>query len=403
MPLATVPEIIEELRQGRFVVMVDRHDRENEGDLVIATQTLTSEAVSFMMREGRGLICISIPRERALELKFPYQVDNNTSQFSTPFTVSVSHRSVVLGGSGQSLGMTASSRAQTMLSIIDPNCRPQDFVVPGHVFPLVANPAGVLGRDGHTEVAVDLARMAGFYPSGVICEVLNSKGQVARGQELRDFAKRNNFKIGSVADVIRYRIATEVLIREVAKANLNTDHGRVVGHVFQNDVDKKEHAALIYGDVKAGDVPLVRIHSECLTGDVFGSRRCDCGQQLLKSIEVIKASGSGIVLYLRQEGRGIGLLNKLKAYHLQDNGDDTVEANIKLGFSADERDFVVAAKILLALGVSKIRLLTNNPEKMDTVRKSGIEIVERMALDVQIDELARGYIDAKRTKLGHLL
>ncbi len=395
---APFDQVIASFRAGKMVVLVDDARRENEGDLVIATEKLTTEAVSFMMREARGLICVSISRERAQKLNLPLQVLSNNSPFNTPFTVSVDHRSV--GNDG----VTASSRVKTMRALVDPDARPEDFVSPGHVFPLIANPLGVIGRQGQTEGSFDLARFAGFSPSGVICEILGSDGNVVRGKALQEFADSHDILISSVEEIIRHRVREEILLREVARSPLHTDYGTFLTCVFQDDVDGKEHLALVKEplvDSKEG-AALVRIHSECLTGDVFGSRRCDCGAQLAFSLAKIAEQG-GVLLYLQQEGRGIGLGNKLQAYALQDQGHDTVEANIKLGFPADMRDYAVAARMLHSLGVRRVRLLTNNPDKVAHLAKFAIEVSERIPVIVQPDEFSVGYLRTKKEKMGHLL
>lgn len=398
--IAPFEEVVKRFRAGEMVIIVDDADRENEGDITIATECITPEQVSFMMREARGLICVTISPELAEKLHLPLQVINNNSPFNTPFAVSVDHRSV--GG----LGVTAAARATTMRKIIELGATMEDFVSPGHVFPLVANPAGVIGRQGQTEGSYDLARIAGLAPSGIICEILNPDGTMARGEKLEEFAKKHGLLITSIEEIMRYRVNEEVLVRAVSKRELETDYGMFTTHVFQDDVDGKEHLALVRGDLarfNESNVPLVRIHSECLTGDVFGSRRCDCGAQLDHAMRRIVEENAGIVLYLRQEGRGIGLANKLRAYELQDRGRDTVDANLELGFEADSRDFAVAAKILAGFGLKKIRLLTNNPQKFKQLSTFGIEIAERIPVVVPEDEYSKGYLETKRRKMGHWL
>ncbi|MBN8548630.1 MAG: GTP cyclohydrolase II [Deltaproteobacteria bacterium] len=393
-------EVLADFRAGKPVIIVDDANRENEGDITIATEAITPELMSFMLQHARGLICVSISVEIAERLNLPLQVLNNNSPFNTPFTVSVDHRSVAQSG------VTAASRALTMKKLLDPASRAEDFVSPGHVFPLIANPAGVIGRQGQTEGSYDLARIAGFQPSGVICEILQPDGTMSRGSQLNEFAERFALKTTSVEEIIKYRVREEVLIRAVAEELSVTDFGPCTTYVFQDDVDRKEHLVLAFGKEKLLENPdgaLVRIHSECLTGDVFGSRRCDCGEQLHRSLRLIVERGCGLVLYLRQEGRGIGLGNKLRAYALQDQGHDTVEANLQLGFPADLRDFVVAAKILDHFKISKVRLLTNNPEKLSSLEQFGITIEERIPLIASPDQYSKSYIDTKREKLGHLL
>lgn len=398
--LDSFASVVADFKAGKPIVLVDDASRENEGDITIATEALTPELMNFMLREARGLVCVSISTEIASQLNLPLQVLNNNSPFNTPFAVSVDHRTV------QGSGVTAAGRTFTMQKLLDPNMRAEDFVSPGHVFPLIANPAGVIGRQGQTEGSYDLARIAGFQPSGVICEILSPDGSMARGKELNAFAKRFGLKVSSVEEIVKYRIREEVLIRVVANEELMTDFGKCRTYVFQDDAVGKEHLVLAFGpEEKLRDSrgALVRIHSECLTGDVFGSRRCDCGEQLHASMRRIISEGSGLVLYLRQEGRGIGLANKLRAYALQDQGHDTVEANLQLGFPADMRDFAVAGKILDHFGVSSVRLLTNNPDKLNTLTGLGISISERIPLVVEADEYSREYLATKRSKLGHWL
>ncbi len=399
-PIAPFDEVVKRYAAGEMVIIVDDADRENEGDIAIATECITPAAMTFMMREARGLICVSIAPELAERLSLPLQVLNNNSPFHTPFAVSIDHRSV-----GTS-GVTNTSRALTLRKLVEPGAQAGDFVSPGHIFPLVANPAGVIGRQGQTEGSFDLARIAGRISSGVICEILNPDGTMTRGAALAEFAARHGLLITSIAEIIRYRVNEEVLVREVSRRTLSTDHGPFETRVFQDDADGKEHLALVRGDRSVWSDPrgpLVRIHSECLTGDVFGSRRCDCGAQLEYALELIAGEDAGLVLYLRQEGRGIGLANKLRAYELQDRGRDTVDANLELGFEADSRDFAVAAKILGALGVSKIRLVTNNPRKFEQLTTLGIEITARVPVVVPTDEYSKGYIETKRRRMGHWL
>lgn len=390
-------DVLAAFQAGKMVVMVDDADRENEGDLVLATEFVTPEAISFMMREARGLICVSVGNEVAERLQLPFQSTVNGSSFQTPFTVSVDAQEVAENG------VTARGRAATLRKLLDPHARPEDFITPGHTFPLIASPLGVLGRRGQTEGSYDLARLAGLSASGVICEILNPDGTMARGERLQAFAERHGLLVTSVAEVAQYRLHHEVLVREVARTSVESPLGTFDAYVFADDASKGEHLALVYGDIGHVSVPLVRLHSECLTGDVFGSRRCDCGPQLGRAMELIVAEGAGVILYLRQEGRGIGLANKMKAYALQDQGHDTVDANLALGFAPDLRDFAVAAKMLRVLGVQSLRLLTNNPAKVRALSDCGLRVEERVPLVVPVDEQAKAYLDAKKLRLGHLL
>ncbi len=390
-------EVVEDFRSGKMVILLDDVHRENEGDITIATEKLTPEAVSFMLKHARGLVCISIPSVVAERLNIPLQVLSNNSPFQTPFTVSVDHIEV----SGWGVG--AAARTHTMRKLIEDDGRPGDFVSPGHVFPLIANPAGVIGRQGQTEGSHDLARIAGCYPSGVICEILNEDGTVAKGAQLTAFARQHGLKITSVEEILRYRVGHEVLLRIVAQKKLKTDYGIFDTCIFEDDVDQKEHIALVYGDIHGPVAPLVRVHSECLTGDVFGSQRCDCRAQLDLSLRKIVEEGAGMVLYLRQEGRGIGLANKLRAYELQDHGHDTVEANIKLGFAPDLRNFAAAAKMLKHFGVRSVRLLTNNPHKIKEISYFGIDVAERVPVVVPASCYSEAYLRTKREKMGHLI
>lgn len=398
LQLSPFPEVIEAFRRGEMVILVDDEDRENEGDLAIATECVSPETVRFMMREARGLICVSITAAVARRLNLPQQAESNNSPFGTPFTVSVDLRQVA----GE--GVSASARARTMRALIDPATVADDLVTPGHVFPLVANPAGVIGRQGQTEGTHDLARIAGFQPSGVLCEILNADGTMARGRELNAFAQAHGLLIASIDQIARYRISEEILVREVARSRMNTDYGEFDAVVFEDDVDGKEHIALVKGSASdfSDKPPVVRIHSECLTGDIFGSERCDCGGQLAESMRRIAQDG-GVLLYLRQEGRGIGLGNKLRAYALQDQGHDTVEANVKLGFPVDSRDYAVAAKILASLEAPRIRLLTNNPQKIERLSQCGIQVVERLPVIMPANPHSRAYLETKKSKLGHLI
>jgi 3,4-dihydroxy 2-butanone 4-phosphate synthase/GTP cyclohydrolase II len=398
--LTPFSEVLDRFKRGEPLLVLDDEKRENEGDVIIAAQAVTPDVISFLMKEARGLICVSISEQLAQSLELPYQVSTNNSPFQTPFAVSIDARDVVF------TGVTAAARAKTIQTLISPSATPHSFVTPGHVFPLIANEAGVLGREGHTEGALDLARLAGMAHAGVLCEVLNPDGTMARGEELRAFAAKHQMAITSIAAIKDYRLRNEIAVRCVSVSSVSTDLGDFAAHVFVDDAGHKEHLALVRGDLThapASYSPLVRIHSECLTGDVFGSRRCDCGGQLEGALRLIAEEGLGVVLYLRQEGRGIGLENKLKAYALQDQGRDTVEANLELGFKADERDFAVGAHILRAMGLHQIRLVTNNPQKTATMQRFGIRVVERIPCLASPDPCSHGYLATKREKMGHQL
>ncbi|MCO6431296.1 MAG: GTP cyclohydrolase II [Deltaproteobacteria bacterium] len=398
--LSPIEEIIAEIAAGKMIILVDDAKRENEGDLVVATEKLTPEHLAFMMHEARGLICVSIDQLTAERLNLPLQALDNSSPFQTPFTVSIDHRSVT------EMGDSAAGRVATMSALLDERAQPEDFTIPGHVFPLIANPEGVIARQGQTEGSYDLAKLAGLRPSGVLCEILNPDGSMARAGQLNDFAQKHGIKIGTIDQIIRHRITTEILVRDVAHSTLQTDAGEFETYVFEDALDGKEHLALAYGDFLSESQSkgvMVRIHSECLTGDVFGSRRCDCGSQLDTAMKHIVDNGSGLLLYLRQEGRGIGLGNKLRAYALQDQGHDTVEANIQLGFAADSREYAVAAHILNMLKVHRVRLMTNNPDKLKRLEQLGVTVTERIPLLVEPDAYSRSYLETKRNKLGHIL
>ena len=396
--LSPFKEVLAAFAAGQMVIIIDAKDRENEGDLAVAAGAVSSEQLAFMMQQARGLICVSIASTRAKELNLPLQTAINNSRFGTPFAVGIDHRAV------QDRGVTAQARMQTIRALVEPKTTVEDLVSPGHVFPLIAHDAGVIGRQGQTEGSFDLARLAGFEPAAVICEILNPDGSMARGAELNSYAQKHKLLITSVEEIIAHRVADEVLVREVGSEILVAGRGKYRVHVFVDDVDGKEHLALVHGDVtKLVGPPLVRLHSECLTGDVFGSQRCDCGSQLAEAERIIAAEGAGVILYLRQEGRGIGLSNKLRAYELQDRGSDTVEANLALGFEADQRDFLVSAKMLLALGISDVRLLTNNPRKVQALMLAGVQVRERIPLLVPATKYSRAYLETKRQKLGHLL
>ncbi|NJD38703.1 MAG: bifunctional 3,4-dihydroxy-2-butanone-4-phosphate synthase/GTP cyclohydrolase II [Geobacter sp.] len=398
MGVCTIEEALEDIRQGRMVILVDDEDRENEGDLTMAAEKVTPEAINFMAKYGRGLICLTLTAEKCDLLGLKPMVRDNTSPFETAFTVSIEARR------GVTTGISAADRSHTIQTAVAADASALDLVSPGHIFPLRAKPGGVLVRTGQTEGSVDLARLAGLAPAGVICEIMNDDGSMSRMPELQEFARIHGLKICTVADLVAYRLKHEQLVRPVADAKLPSRFGgdwRVVA--FENDVDKLDHIALVKGELNGDQPVLVRVHSECLTGDVMGSLRCDCGEQLHKAMEAIDREGRGVILYMRQEGRGIGLINKLKAYELQDQGMDTVEANQQLGFKADMRDYGVGAQILLALGVRKISIMTNNPRKLVGLQGYGITVVDRVPIEASPTCSNRRYLEAKRDKLGHLL
>ncbi len=397
MPFTTVQEAAELYRRGQFVIIVDDEDRENEGDLCIAAERVTAESINFMARFGRGLICLALTEERCAELDLPLMVENNTTNFGTAFTVSIEARGRV------TTGISAADRAETVRVAIDPKTRPYDLARPGHVFPLRARKGGVLKRAGQTEASVDLASIAGVMPAAVICEIMNEDGTMARLPDLKEFAVRHGLKIISVADIIKYRMQTEKHVHCLAAPVLPTDHGEFRVHAYKSDITGEEHVALVKGEIKEEDEVLVRVHSSCLTGDVFHSSRCDCGDQLERAFELIAHEGKGVILYLLQEGRGIGLINKLRAYELQDQGDDTIEANAKLGFAPDIRDYGTGSQILRDLGVRKIRLMTNNPAKFVAIEGFGLEIVERVPLEIAPSQTTQKYLETKKKKLGHIL
>lgn len=395
MPVA---EVIEYFRQGRMVVIVDDEDRENEGDLVIAADKTTAEAINFMAVHGRGLICLSLTEERCDELELPLMVeDSKATLFGTAFTVSIEAKGKV------TTGISAEDRAATVRTAIDPRTRPEDLIRPGHIFPVRARPGGVLKRAGHTEASVDLAVLAGCAPGAVICEIMNDDGSMARVPDLEAFARKHELPLLSVSDLISYRLRNETLVRRVAAPRVPTPYGELVVNAYVSDVTGEEHLAFVAGEIDEDDPILVRVHSQCLTGDIFGSERCDCGPQLHSALDKIHEAGRGVLLYLLQEGRGIGLLNKLKAYELQEQGHDTVEANEKLGFRPDERNYGIGCQILRDLGVRKMRLMTNNPGKYIALKGYGLEIAERIPLEMPPTDSSRAYLRAKRDKLGHLL
>ncbi len=395
--VATIEEAIDDIRRGKMVILVDDEDRENEGDLCFAAEKATPELINFMTKYGRGLICLALTRERVEQLQLPMMTSRNESRFGTAFTVSVEARQ------GVTTGISAHDRCHTILTAIDEHAGPADLVSPGHVFPLRAQDGGVLVRSGQTEGAVDLARLAGLRQAGVICEVLRDDGTMARMPDLLRFGDEFGVKVVTIADLIRYRMTKESFVHPVAQAHLPTERGDFEVFVYENRLDGTQHVLLRHGDVRADRPTLVRVHSECLTGDVFGSRRCDCGEQLHAAMEAIVAEGAGALLYMRQEGRGIGLANKIKAYALQDQGLDTVEANLSLGFKPDLREYGIGAQILHHAGLGKIRILTNNPRKVVGIAGFGLEIVDRVGIEVKPTDDNRRYLLTKRDKLGHLL
>ena len=391
-----VKEIILAIANGEMVVITDDSNRENEGDLVMAAEAVTPDAVNFMAKEGRGLICVPLSRERAGELDLR-EMARPDDTYRTAFTVSVDARE------GVSTGISAYDRAKTISALANPDSGKDDFVSPGHIFPLIAQAGGVLVRAGHTEAAVDLARLAGKAPVGVICEIMKEDGTMARLPDLMEFARQHDLKIGSVADIIEFRRKAESLVELLNVVKLPTPLGQFDLYCFQSEVDDKEHLALVYGDLSSVDAPLVRVHSECLTGDVFHSQRCDCGEQLESAMKMVADEGCGVIVYMRQEGRGIGLAKKLHAYHLQDRGLDTVEANEKLGFAPDLREYGLGAQILLHLGVEKVRLLTNNPKKLIGLQGYGLEVVERVPINITPGKNNERYLRTKKDRMGHIL
>jgi 3,4-dihydroxy 2-butanone 4-phosphate synthase/GTP cyclohydrolase II len=394
---ATIAEAIEDIRQGRIIIVVDDEDRENEGDLVMAADKATPEAVNFMAKHGRGLICTPMLGERLDELEIGMMVSNNTAPMGTAFTITVDARR------GVTTGTSAYDRAVTIRTLVDPAMGARDLTSPGHIFPLRAMPGGVLRRAGHTEAAVDLARLAGSYPAGVICEVLDEDGSMARLPQLQELARVHKLKMITIKALIEHRVRKEKLVRRIATAKLPTEFGQFTAYAYEASVESWAPLALVMGEV-SGDAPvLVRMHSECLPGDVFGSRRCDCGPQLEKALRIIGHEGKGVVVYLRQEGRGIGLVNKMRAYELQDQGLDTVEANVALGFAPDPRDYGIGSQVLVDLGVKNLRLLTNNPRKRVGLESYGLSVVERVPIEIPANDANRRYLHTKRDKLGHQL
>ncbi|TFG37747.1 MAG: bifunctional 3,4-dihydroxy-2-butanone-4-phosphate synthase/GTP cyclohydrolase II [Syntrophobacterales bacterium] len=396
--ISTIKEAIEDIQKGKMVILVDDEDRENEGDLCMAAEYITPEVISFMAKYGRGLICLSLSNEIADKLNLPLMVNDNKSRFGTAFTVSIE------ATRGVTTGISAHDRATTILTAIADEAKAGDLVSPGHVFPIRARKGGVLVRTGQTEGSVDLARLAGLKNAGVICEIMKDDGTMARMPDLEIYAKEHGLKIVTVADLIDFRMQHERLIRRAASAKLPTRYGgefQII--VYENDVDEMKHIALVKGDIKPDDEVLVRVHSECVTGDIFGSIRCDCGEQLHTAMNMVEEEGKGVIVYMHQEGRGIGLANKIKAYHLQENGRDTVEANIELGFKEDLRDYGIGAQILVDLGVKKMRLLTNNPKKIVGLEGYDVEVVDRVPIEIKPNEENVRYLKTKKDKMGHLL
>lgn len=397
MRIQRVKEAIEDIKNGKMIILSDDEDRENEGDLVIAAEKVTPEIINFMALHARGLICLTLTQEHAAKLRLAQMTQDNTASFGTAFTISIDARE------GITTGISAKDRATTILKAVDPDALPEDLSRPGHIFPITAQPGGVLKRAGQTEGSVDLARLAGLSPTGVICEIMNQDGTMARMPELVTFGKKHNLKRVTIKDLIAYRVKRESLVQRAAEADLPTEYGHFKAIVYQNDLDHESHVALVKGEIKENDAVLVRVHSGCVTGDIFRSKRCDCGEQLHAAMKKIEGEENGVLLYLNQEGRGIGLINKLKAYQLQDEGRDTVQANIELGFKDDLRDYGIGAQILADLGLHKIKLMTNNPRKIVGIDGYGLEVVERISIESIPHEKNVHYLRTKKNKLGHLL
>jgi 3,4-dihydroxy 2-butanone 4-phosphate synthase / GTP cyclohydrolase II len=395
--LSNIESAICDFKKGKIIIVVDDEERENEGDMIFSAEKSTPELVNFLVKNAGGLICVPMMDSRLDELGLDMMTNNNTALHETAFTVSVDYLV------GTTTGISVFDRHKTIKALVDPNTKPSSLGRPGHIFPLKAEEGGVLKRAGHTEATVDLARLAGHYPAGVLCEVLKENGEMARLPELLKIAKKYNLKIISVKDLINYRLKTDILVQKMVDAKLPSKFGSFTISLYKSMVDNKEHLALVKGKIDINKPVLVRVHSECLTGDIFGSLRCDCREQLIKSMEIIEKNGSGIILYMRQEGRGIGLLNKLRAYKLQDKGKDTVEANLELGFHADLRDYGIGAQILRELGVRKMKLLTNNPRKIIGLKGYGLEVVERVPIEIPSNPKNENYLMTKRDKLGHLI
>lgn len=398
MAVSPIKDVIEDIKAGKMIILVDDEDRENEGDLCMAAEACTAEHINFMAKYGRGLICLTLSPDIVDQLELPMMVTNNKSPYGTGFTVSIEARE------GVSTGISAADRARTIEAAVAVDAKPRDLISPGHIFPLRAKMGGVLVRTGQTEGSVDLARLAGMRTAGVICEIMNDDGTMSRMPDLKKFAREHGLKIATIADLVAYRLKQDVLVHRQVEARIPTEHaGEFRAIVYTNDVDDLEHLALVKGDITRQEKVLVRVHSECLTGDVFGSSRCDCGLQLSAAMKMIDQEGAGVVLYMRQEGRGIGLVNKLKAYNLQDQGLDTVEANLKLGFKADLRDYGIGAQILRDLGVTKMALLTNNPKKIVGLEAYGLEVVARYPIEIAASDESKEYLVCKRDRMGHLI
>ena len=395
---ATVEEALQAVRAGKLIIIVDDEDRENEGDLMVAAEKATPDVINFMSKHGRGLICLPLTRKRLDELQLPLMVQDNTARFQTAFTVSIDAKD------GVTTGISAHDRARTVLAAVDPKTKPSDLARPGHIFPLQAKEGGVLARAGQTEAAVDLAGLAGLTPAGVICEIMNEDGTMARLPELERIGAEHGLPILTIADLINYRMKHECLVKKIEEAELPTQFGDFRIVVYEDIITRENHVALVKGEIRADEPTLVRAHSQCMTGDTFGSSRCDCGDQLHTAMETIEKEGRGVILYiLNHEGRGIGLTNKIKAYAIQDHGVDTVEANRQLGFKPDQRDYGIGAQILVSLGVKKLRLLTNNPRKFIGLTGYGLEIVERVAIEIPPNTVNREYLKTKKEKMGHIL